>query len=456
MSSLSVDYSYLNPSVLRAEAGLSTLDLATSGGVVAGGVAVEHPFFFAGFAEYPSVVAQGILMLARVARTRFYVPPNVLAAILRAADPVVTSTTEGLRMESFSACCGVYARLDLFSSGLDTSHSAAGVTNVDVNPPLRQSLAGLLASEPLHLNVGADQLTVTTLDAEVVEEKVPLPQRWLKGFAETQLLAAGMSLQLELDAPSTRQFIQGLPKSSATKTVMWATRAVRGLRLASRPTPGSVCVAGPERLRVLEPLLRFATGLRAYGYDAVASSLPNASAWVLELPGGQLTVLLSPEKSRGFSGEGGVLAGLAARSVGEDAQLLSALLAFEPRIDPDSLALAAGIDVARVNGALGALASSGQVGFDLSAGAYFHRPLPLSLDALQGLHPRLADAQKLVAEGAVSARDSGVFMVHSGDVDYQVQLPEGRCTCPWFAKYQGSRGDCKHVLAARLFVDGAK
>ena len=101
-----------------------------------------------GFVAQPAVVAQALLMLARVARTRFYVPPNTLAAVLRAADPVVTSTPEGLRFESFSVCCGVYARLDVDAAALDATHVAPGVTNVDVNPPLRQALAGLRASEP--------------------------------------------------------------------------------------------------------------------------------------------------------------------------------------------------------------------------------------------------------------------------------------------------------------------
>ena len=43
-------------------------------------------------------------------------------------------------------CCGVYARLDVDAAALDATHVAPGVTNVDVNPPLRQALAGLRAS----------------------------------------------------------------------------------------------------------------------------------------------------------------------------------------------------------------------------------------------------------------------------------------------------------------------
>lgn len=449
-------YAYLAPSGLAQQPGRTDLHLATSGGMAPSG-AVVHPFFFSGFVEHPAVVAQALLMLARVARTRFYVPPNTLAAVLRAADPVVTSTPQGLRFESFSVCCGVYARLDVDASALDTVHSAVGVTNVDVNPPLRQALAGLRPSEPLHLSVGSQALRVATPAGVVVEEKVPLPRRWLKGFAETQMLSAGMALRHELAGPALRQFVQALPRSSGTKTVMWAARAARSLRLASQPAAGTVCLAGPERLRVLEPLLRFATALRAYGPDADGASPPLASAWVLELPGARLTLGLSPEKARGFSGEGSVLHLLAAGDAGEDADFLGALLAFEPRIDIAHLAGRALLPPSQVAAALAVLASSGRVGFDLAAGAYFHRPLPVQAGLLHALHPRLADARELVADGRVVSQGGGQFAVQSGDQCYRVVLgteaAQDRCTCPWHAKYQGARGPCKHTLAVRIFID---
>jgi hypothetical protein len=446
-------YAYVAPSSLAAAGGGSRLTLATSGGEAVAGK-VRNPFFFSGFVEHPGVVAQALLVVARVARTRFYMPPNMVAAALRAADPVVTSTAEGLRFESFSACCGVYARLDVDAGALDAAYCAAGVTNVDVNPPLRQALAGLRASEPLHLNVGDDELRVSTLDGEVAEEKVPLPPRWLKGFAETQMLSAGMGLRHVLDAAAARRFVQALPRSSATKTVMWAARTPGSVRLASRPGPGTVCVAGPERLRVVEPLLRYATGLRAYGPEADASSLPAASAWLLDVPGGRLTVALSPEKARGFSGEGAVLHAVSGPTTAEDADVVSALLAFEPRIDPAALARETSLAPDRVAGALSVLASSGQVGHDLHAGAYFHRPLPVRVDALQELHPRLADARQLVAAGAVEVAAAGTFRVRSGGAGHEVRLAaepaSDWCSCPWWGKHRGTRGPCKHVLAARI------
>ena len=63
--------------------------------------------------------------------------------------------------------------------------------------------------------------------------------------------------------------------------------------------------------------------------------------------------------------------------------------------------------------------------------------------------------KKLVEEGKVE------IMLHSGDrveakvlgsgVMHIVILDHGkeRCTCTWFSRHQGERGNCKHVLAVK-------
>lgn len=452
----SLSYRYTSPSVLSPEHEGSRLALATSGGSTPSGD-VSNPYFFEGFVDRPVIVAQALLLLARVARTRFYVPPNTLATILRAADPVVTSTPDGLRFESFSVCCGVYARLDIDTDALDVSHSAAGVTNVDMNPPLRQALAGLRPSEPLLLRVGDDELRIATLDGEVIEESVPLSTRWLKGFAETQMLFSGMSLKHELSGVAVNQFIHALPRSSSTKSTMWATPAGRSLRLASRPSRDAVCVAGPERLRVLEPLARFASSLRAYGPDVHSDSLPTSSGWVLELAGARVTIGLSPEKSRGFSGEGSVLASLMRGSEPEALRAVSKLLSFDARIDMADLARKAKLSAPQIRSTLNTLASFGQLGFDFRNHAYFHRPLPMRDELLTVLHPRIADARKLIEDGRVSRGGDGHYLVDSAGVEYRVTLGEDaaddKCNCLWNTKHLGTRGPCKHALAARSFED---
>lgn len=74
--STDIDYAYGVLSVLDEVDGVAHLGLATSGGATPDGH-VAHPYFLTAFAEYPWVVADALLMVARVARTRFYVPPNL-------------------------------------------------------------------------------------------------------------------------------------------------------------------------------------------------------------------------------------------------------------------------------------------------------------------------------------------------------------------------------------------
>ena len=74
--------------------------------------------------------------MADVAQTRYHQPrPTAMR------DPVVTCDGDRLRMESFSACCGAYARLDILQPALDGEVHERGTTNVDVNGPLRETLA---------------------------------------------------------------------------------------------------------------------------------------------------------------------------------------------------------------------------------------------------------------------------------------------------------------------------
>jgi hypothetical protein len=443
-------YRYLRPSSVDTERGL--LGLSTSGGMTATGPAA-NPHFFTGFLARAEVAASGLLAVADVARARYYNPQ--LAGF---RDPVVTCDGDRLRFESFSGCCGVYARLDVLSDALDGQVTDRGTTNVDVNQPLREALARVGGGDPLHLAVGRDELAVSTLDDSVVEKKVPLPARWLRGFAEVQVICAPFDLRAELAPTEAARFLRGLP-TGFRPGALWAVPAGPGLRQSTRPVPGAVCLAGPQRLEALRPLLRFATALRVYGPPVRPGSPPVASAWELALPAMRLVLTLSPEAARGFSGEGAVLDALAAEDVAADADLVGALLAFEPRVEVDLLAERSGLTAAAVKAALGQLGTAGRVGYDVAEAAYFHRELPFDPSRIERMNPRLRNARALLAAGAVTV-DGQVATVTVEDHIHRVRLGADGvgqgCTCAWWAKYRGSRGKCKHVLAAELAHRGER
>ncbi|MFE6486642.1 SWIM zinc finger family protein [Streptomyces sp. NPDC057757] len=452
MTSHIQSYAYLRPSAVHdPTTGRRVLALETSGGATPAGEAA-NPRFFNGFLTAPVAAAAALLAVADVAATRYYQP-----AAPASLDPVVTADGDRLRMESFSGCCGVYARLDVLAPGLDGDDVGHGTTNVDINSPLRRALATLGGLDPLRLAVGPDELEVTTFDGRFVERRVPLPERWLRGFAEAQVLAAGFVPRAEVPAAEAAAFLRTLPRptrQSSARTTRWVVPTGRSLRPASRPVPGAVCLPGPERLLALQQVLRHATTLRVYS-PADAEGQPAAVAWEVELPGMRLTLTLSQDASRGFSGEGGVLFDLATGSAADDADLVSALLAWEPRIDVPELSRQAGLAPERVRAALTVLGTSGQIGYDLAEETYFHRHLPFSSGAAEARNPRLRGARALVAGGAVRL-DGALASVGEGDHAHVVRADDAgqlSCTCLWWAKYRGGRGPCKHVLAVRMVRD---
>ncbi|MEU6422324.1 SWIM zinc finger family protein [Streptomyces spiralis] len=446
---------YCRPSVLESAPDGQRLGLETSRGTTPSGVE-DHPRFFTGFLTSPQVASAGLLAVADVAAARYYQPQ------LRASlDPVVTGNGDRLRFESFSGCCGVHARLDVLGPGLDGGEVGHGTTNVDVNNPLREALSRIGADDPLHLRVGPEELTVTTLDGPVVEKKVPLPDRWLRGFAEAQVIAAGFDLRAELPAAEAVRFLRSLPRSGSRggrSGARWAVPAGRVLRPTTRPVPRAVCLPGPERLAALQRVLRHATALRVYGPAVTgAATEATASAWEVVLPGMRLTLTLSPDASRGFSGEGGVLDALATDEAAEDAELIAVLLAWEPRVDVADLAAASGLTPERVRAALVRLGTSGRVGYDTAEAAYFHRELPYDAGRAERHNPRLRAARALVAAGAVGL-DGALATVTAEDGHvHRVRDEAGTlsCSCLWWAKYRGGRGPCSHALAVRMARRGA-
>lgn len=453
MASSAVDFTYKYPfASILAVTGDKKLKLATSGG------GMENPYFFKGKLCYPRRTAELMLAVSLVSRTRFYSPTEIRERILAAADPVVTSGGDRLRFESFSVCCGVYCRLDLKPSALDGEWVGRGTTNVDFNAPMRSALATLLDSEKVGLNVGSDRVELERDHETLVEKKVKLPVRWLKGFVEVQSYQSQLKQKMEVSPLELRQLLRTIPQQVTWQrgSVSYVVPAGRGLRLSQREAPNSVCVGAPGRLKLLEDLLRHARTVRIYaGTDGV-------SGWELALDEASFFIVLSPDASRGFSGEGQALKTLINQDGLDIVTRVKATLQWQAKVDIAALCQSIDLDSTAVTNALGVLGSRGLVGYDLSEGSYFHRELPFDLDLIEDLHPRLHKARKLVEEGAVrltrQAEDDIEGYVKSSDTEHRILIKQGeaKCTCSWYAKHTGSRGPCSHVLAAELVAEGAR
>jgi hypothetical protein len=197
--------------------------------------------FFDGWMTRPEVAAALLMAVAAVARSRYF-----QQASSRLLDPVLTSGDGQLRLESFSSCCGVYARADLLPEALRDARISPGTTNVDLNQDVRDALTRLDDRDELRLRVSPAGLQVTTREADTFERKVALPARWIKGFGEAALAQVGMQPYARIGASATRRLLAGLPaagNASAGPSRPCSTAA----SCSSTSPPGSARRAWPAR-----------------------------------------------------------------------------------------------------------------------------------------------------------------------------------------------------------------
>ncbi len=453
---LEYTYAYRGCSALVQHSAGTQLTWATSGSHT------SHPYFFEGRVRQPRLAADLFLALMDVVRARYHLPATMLAKVSATADPVVTCNGDCLRFEAFSGCASVYARIDFTLDSIDTPTFGRGTTNVDFHAPTIARLAQVRDADQLTLAVGAESVELQADEELIVEKKVALPVRWLKGFVEVQASQSRLVPVHELPGAEALRFLRGLPRMKTGKHPLHVVPTGRGLRISHQPANESVQVSGLERLRVLENIARHAQTLRVFGNGASGSS-----GWELDFGIARFHLVLSADVWRGFSGEGQVLSRLADGSWKKALPKVAKALAWQASIDEEEVSRTTGLTPSQVRVTLAALASRGLVGYDLTTGTYFHRELPFDMKLVEQLHPRLIAAKQLIAAGGVKplrpthnsgekgANESCDFLVAGSGVEHRVRLTDsgGRCTCPWFSKYQGQRGPCKHVLAAQMVAE---
>ena len=433
-------YRYPFASSLEVEAGAPRLRLAAS---------LEKPealHFFEGRLVAPRAFGELMLVLSNIVRANFFRP--LTPAML---DPVITTTSSKLRFEGFSGCCGAYVMAAIPAAAIDGRFLQRGTTNVDFNDPMRAALTRLNDRQVTQLSVGAEALSISSGSSKVVEKKVRLPSRWVRGFCESHIYQSRLEPRVELNGMQARQLMQITPRSPARRPLYLQARS-DGARWSTVESPGSIRVGGAHRLSIIEPLIRQASSLRIW-----VDQDSSVSAWIVGNPSGTLMLMLSPDLDRGFSGEGQALEGLSASDGRQQLLAIRAQLKWQDALSVAELAQAASMDGKAVEKSLSVLGTQGVVGFDLSDQAYFHRELPFAIDAMEKYQGRLEGARELAAKTAVTAVPGAgpdqVFEVLSEDAVYRVTVMVGgewRCTCPWYGKHRGQRGPCKHLLAVRL------
>ena len=414
----------------------------------------DNPLFFNGEIIDPVIISGGLLVLADIVSIRYfkYVPVGQ-------RDPILSAQGDRLRAECFSACNGVYARLDVFQSALD-GEILYGTTNVDIGADLRKSLFNIKKEDRLKFRIGDDGWKVfnskkfddkTTLTDILIQRPVKMPDRWIRALGNCAMLHKNMKYKFHVEGMQAKAFIAMLPPSTGKERSGWLTPTKTAVMLKQREEKNSVYISGLHRLSALKRIMSYVNAIYFY-----APEDGEAGQMMLEvcMRGASIILSLTAKSYEGYSGEGALLDSLSDLKILEYADRIDDILNFESRLDLDVMSKSLGMIKKDMNAAIELLAVSGKLGFDVRERAFFHRELPDDLNRVLKDNPRLVGARKLIQE--TSYVEDDVWHVKSGDTIYRVIYPtdtraeNAKCTCTWYLKHQNSRGPCKHILAVKL------
>jgi len=437
-----ITYQYRQPSLLKKSTLIDELFLAKYSEVQKKDV----PCFFWGRLTDPYTVARCLLTLSNVVKSSFSLSPFEMAML---KDPIVTAGNEKIRFEGFSHCAGVYARVDVLGDGHDGEFLENGTTNVDFNQPMLAALSNIRKSENVLLSIGKKEVALHKEGEKIVERKVPLPTKWIKGLTSVQMYLAESEKVHSFNRLQALQLFKTIPAGKPKTDYYLITRG--GKPMFSPVKSGdAITVGGIHRLKLIEPLLAIADELRVFPHVTMQST-----TWQIYIGAVRFSLSLSRDAWRGFSGEGAALESLIEDIPDKWVEMLDNYSYANQEFNATLLAVNEGLDLQKVENITGRLSAIGLLGYDLDENNFFYRRLPFKMGRIMSLNPRLKDAEKLLQEGKVqivSQSDNKVEARVEGSGVTHIVIFNGdkeQCTCTWYSKNQGERGICKHILAVK-------
>lgn len=409
-------------------------------------------FFYGRFAD-SFLASQCLVTLAKTVRSHFAVAQGLH---MRLRDPIISVGSGQLRFEGFSSCNGVYARVDMDEASLDGEFLNAGCTNIDFNNPTIRAFNEVGRSEKLILGIGEKETNFITETENIIEKKVSLPNRWIKGLGNVQTYLSDMECAFTLTKIEAIQFFRTVPKTPV-KSDYYIVKETNKCYLSAVAKPGTLRIAGVHRLALLDRLLTLVDSVSFY-----ADESQQSLAITMHFKNIRMLFVFSPGVYRGFSGEGKTLESQTMVLPDDYILGMNQLCKTNEAFDANLLAIESNVDFKLINDLTATLSSIGLLGYDLHQQQHFYRRLPFKLNRLKSLNPRFANAQKLVANEyiQITSQNGGAVVAQvkgTDGVTHKVILDsnQNRCTCNWYTNHQDKRGLCKHILGVKMKLEEA-
>lgn len=397
--------------------------------------------------------------------------------MLTPCDPIVTVADDVCLFEGFSVDESAYGCLstrrdDAFGK---SEQLQLGTTNVDYSQALYEQFQELRSYKATRLQVDPQGFTVRTEGhPDYREEKIELPDGWLRGLMQVQVAAGMPGTRVELpretvyavlaflrrhrerSGPRALRFelVEGQPVALVLEP--FDVRIVAHGSVYRGPSVEPIRIWGRRRLAVLERALPLAERVSVH---LLGTGLP--SFWLVHMGEMTLTLGLSGWTSNDWT-RGSALDQLRPpQAPGADVLAITAGILQQRRaLSRAELLRLTHLGKAELAAALDHLAFAGQTLYDLDAGVQRWRAiLPgHANDLAVPRNPEAEAAAQLRAQverrEQISPQRSFVAGKVGGTpcecvVDSDGQLSRGKCLCGHHRRFGLRNGACRHLLALR-------
>lgn len=401
-------------------------------------------------------------------------------------DPVITVHPDNVFFECFSQDESTYGKLSCdLSVFKNIDDFACGTTNIDYSADLYQEFQKIRDYKTTQFHIDPAGFSVQTADDEsFIEQKIDLPDSWVRGFLQVSSAMTLPSVTFNLSPADIHNFCFVLKRQKerhgprAIRFVLTPDQPIKAIfepwnkvvicprSIYSGKTAREIRIWGRRRLLLLERLIPVT---KTFNVHLLGSGLPS----FFEADMGDMTFTL------GLSGW-----------TANDWAKVSHFDLMAPRADvaeitveqvfntlkkqwfatADSLATEAGLERATVLAALNILTQAGRVIYDMKNPVYRLRELsrePLPLTMLRFSNEREAKADNFVKANLVTLDTvnetteqlmlSGTVMDNANTlqtrlvIDNDQRLIDGQCRCHFYVSNKLYKGPCEHMLALRRY-----
>lgn len=401
-------------------------------------------------------------------------------------DPVISVHPDEVFFECFSQDESSYGKLSCDYSVFGAiSEQACGTTNIDYSAALYNEFQKIRDYKKTQFAIDPAGFEVASGNEDNYrEEKIDLPESWVRGFLQ---VSSAMTLPMKtvelhpMDVHNICFMLRRRKERQGPRSLRFILKPGQPLKIVFEPwnqelnCPRSayhgreedeIRIWGRRRLLILERLIPIATRFTVH---LLGSGLP--SFFVADLGPMRFTLGLSGWTANDWSRMGNfdLMAPRAAVDELTQTRIFNALKETWQE-SADSLAARLGLQRQIVLGALSAYTQAGRVIYDMDKDVYRLRELsrdPLPLETLRFDNPREANANNFVKAKLVSLKraQQGVDMLTlSGTVmdnakthtvqmsiDSDMRLRQASCSCDYFVHNRLYKGPCEHMLALRIY-----